>query len=90
MHKSRSSKGCGLIAGRECDSAMSSAAAAQYELTQTRAFTRWMNANLTKSGLVVNDLTDLQDGLVLVALLEQLTGKVGPAIFFCFLASLGY
>ncbi len=65
-----------------------SSAAAQYELTQSRAFTRWMNANLTKSGLVVNDLTDLQDGLVLVALLEQLTGKVrkmSSSFFFCVL-----
>lgn len=62
-----------------------SSAASQYEVTQSRAFTRWMNANLTKSGLSINDVnTDLQDGLLLVALLEQLTGKVRSLALLAF------
>ena len=71
---------------------MSSAQSA-WELIQAKSFANWMNASLQKRGLSVSNLeNDLQDGLLLVALLEELTSKVryfgvvlvGASSFFFF------
>jgi len=46
---------------------------------QKRTFTRWVNYHLSEKKLKVNDLyTDLNDGLILITLLEVLTGKAIP------------
>ncbi|XP_062322879.1 uncharacterized protein clmnb isoform X1 [Osmerus eperlanus] len=45
------------------------------EAIQKRTFTRWINAHLEKFPIKVEDLfTDIQDGRVLLALLEELSG----------------
>jgi filamin len=49
---------------------------------QKRTFGRWMNYHLTKREIKVNDLfVDLLDGLVLINLMEVLTGRPSPRKF---------
>jgi hypothetical protein len=54
------------------------AANQQWEETQTKAFTNWLNHVLSKRGIkITNAETELSDGIAFVALLEELSGKVG-------------
>lgn len=64
-------------AGRAAGAGASPAAAeGAWQLVQKRVFTRWCNAHLRVRSFAVADLyVDLQDGLVLINLLEILFGK---------------
>ena len=49
---------------------------AMWKVIQKNTFTRWTNEQLKGSKLVINDLEkDLADGLKLIALIENLSGK---------------
>lgn len=48
----------------------------EWESTQSNTFRNWVNFVLGKRGLRVTDLaTDMGDGLLFIALLEQLSGS---------------
>jgi hypothetical protein len=50
-----------------------------YAEVQKRTFTKWVNANLAKKGLKVDDLfMDLRDGTRMIALLEVISGDHLP------------
>jgi len=52
---------------------------AQWAEVQKRTFTRWLNVHLVNRGVKVNDLSqDLNDGLVLIYVLEEISGKKIP------------
>lgn len=47
-----------------------------WAVAQKTSFTAWMNDKLKKSGVRVKDLfNDLDDGLILIKLMEVLSGK---------------
>ena len=47
-----------------------------WAIAQKVTFTAWMNEKLKHSGVNVKDLfTDLEDGLILIRLMEVLSGK---------------
>jgi hypothetical protein len=48
----------------------------QWQESQIRSFTRWINGYISKRGLKVEHLEeDMKDGVILINLLEVLTGK---------------
>eukprot|EP00026_Physarum_polycephalum_P006104 Phypoly_transcript_06145.p1 GENE.Phypoly_transcript_06145~~Phypoly_transcript_06145.p1 ORF type:complete len:556 (-),score=104.69 Phypoly_transcript_06145:172-1758(-) len=52
---------------------------AQWAEVQKRTFTRWMNVHLAKRGLKVENLSsDLQDGVLLINVLEEISGQKIP------------
>jgi filamin len=52
---------------------------AQWAEVQKRTFTRWFNVHLAKRGLKVENLSsDLSDGIMLINLLEEISGKKIP------------
>jgi len=52
---------------------------AQWAEVQKRTFTRWMNVHLSKRGLKVENLSnDLQDGVLLINVLEEISGQKIP------------
>ena len=57
----------------------SAAVNAEWKNIQKRAFCRWANEHLRASGLEIGDLaTDLGDGVVLIRLVEALSGVAIP------------
>lgn len=49
---------------------------AEWKRIQQKTFTRWCNEHLKKSSLFIRDLnTDLQDGTLLISLIEMLADK---------------
>ena len=55
-----------------------------WAIAQKVTFTAWMNENLKRSGVKVKDLfTDLEDGLILIKLMEVLSGKKMHEKYVC-------
>lgn len=54
---------------------------AKWELVQKRAFTHWVNSQLTKRDVKLDSLEEgLQSGVHLIDLIEILTGKQVPSL----------
>lgn len=55
-----------------------------WAIAQKASFTSWMNDKLKRSGVHVKDLfSDLDDGLILIKLMEVLSGKKMHGKYVC-------